>query len=197
MQLSQEEITQKYNTKLLKSVGIYQMIVSLFNRKLFKAIDYAYPGQYKPWHFRKMRNVWVGEKGRKNSIEAIKEMIKTLAIDLEDLPKVISIQTFADYGLLGMLSRIYGSSPYKAINAAYPGRFHPWEFKLANYWSQQNIATARKATKWLVEEKLKLNKKELFSKIQLKDFIENGLLMMLKVFYQGSYYNALKDCYDL
>ena len=72
------------------------------------------------------------------------------------------------------MAEYFQDSPYKAVNFAYPGRFRQWQFNLGNnYWdSQENV---EKAVIWLVEDKLKLTKKEAYKKLRRKDFYGYGL----------------------
>jgi hypothetical protein len=112
----------------------------------------------------------------------------------EEIPLKVSVKTFSDYKLKGMLSNIFDGSPYKAINLAYPNRFNQWEFKNTsiNFW---NLENAKIATKWLIEEKLKWNDETLFSNLTMKVFFDNGLGGMLINFFGGSPYKAINNAY--
>ncbi|MBN1328971.1 MAG: hypothetical protein JXA54_05815 [Candidatus Heimdallarchaeota archaeon] len=196
MNLKLEEIPMSISAKTFHDAGLFRILVEFFDSSYYKALDYVYPGKFKPWQFSKgMTGIWNGEDGIKRSLEAISYIIKNLNIAEEDIPRKITYQVFKDFGLGGMLQTLYCSSPYQAINALYSNKFKPWEFSVKNFWKNVDISTAQEATRWLVEEKLKLTTKELI-KVRRKHFLEYNLGQMLKEFYQNSHLTALEDVYD-
>ena len=70
-----------------------------------------------------------------------------------------------------MIMKCFGNSPYEAINNAYPNKYKEWEFSFVprGFWNDKENGI--KATKWLIEEKLKLNDKELKERLSKKLFI--------------------------
>ncbi len=196
LNLKLEEVPMNISAKTFHEAGLFRILVEFFDSSYFKALDYTYPGKFKPWQFSKgMTGIWDGESGLKRSLEAISYIIKKLNISEEDIPRKITYQVFKEFGLGGMLQTLYNSSPYQAINALYPNKFKPWEFSVKNYWKSVDNATAQEATKWLVEEKLHLTKEELI-KVRRKHFLEYNLGQMLKEFYQNSHLTALEDVYE-
>jgi hypothetical protein len=194
--LKLEEVPMKVSAKTFHDAGLFRILVEFYDSSYFKALDYTYPGYFKPWQFPKgMTGIWKGQSGYNRSLEAIKFIIKSLEIKEEDIPRKITYQTFKDYGLGGMLQTLYNSSPYQAINSLYPDRFKPWEFSVKNYWKNETIDTAREATNWLVEIKLKLKPKDT-NLIRRKHFLQNNLGQMLKIFYKNSHLLALEDAYN-
>jgi len=190
-----EDVPQKVTAKTFHDAGLFRILVEFFDSSYFKALDFAYPGYFKPWQFPKgMTGIWKGEKGYKRSIKAIKHILKTLDIKERDIPKKITYQTFKDFGLSGMLQTLYKSSPYQAINSLYPNKFKPWEFSVKNFWKNETIDTAREAVKWLVENKLKLSQEDT-NLVRRKHFIQFNLGQMLKIFYKNSLLLALEDTY--
>ena len=69
-----------------------------------------------------------------------------------------------------MISHIYKTNVWQAINTAYPNRFKEWELTRTSkhFWNQE---TAIQAIKWLIEEKLKWTKNDVKEKISYKVFI--------------------------
>jgi hypothetical protein len=196
LELKLEDVPKKVSAKTFHDAGLFRILVEFYDSSYFKALDYAYPGYFKPWQFPKgMTGIWKGENGFNRSLEAIKFIIKSLEIIEEDIPKKITYQTFKDFGLGGMLQTLYNSSPYQAINSLYPDRFKPWEFSVKNYWKNETINTAREATNWLVEIKLKLTPKDT-NLIRRKHFLQHNLGQMLKIFYKNSHLLALEDAYN-
>jgi len=196
LNLKLDDVPKYISAKTFHEAGLFRILVEFFDSSYFKALDYAYPGQFKPWQFSKgMTGIWDGEIGVKRSLEAINYIIKRLNVAEDDIPKKITYQVFKDFSLGGMLQMLYNSSPYQAINALYPNKFKPWEFSVKNFWKNVDIKTAQEATKWLVEEKLKLTAEKLI-KVRRKHFLEFNLGQMLKKFYQNSHLTALEDVYE-
>ena len=76
-----------------------------------------------------------------------------------------------------MLTNLFNGSPYLAIENAYPGKFKPWELPSVHkkIW---NLETAREATIWLIEEKLKWDDDDIKEKLSANTFIKNSLLKL-------------------
>ena len=93
-----------------------------------------------------------------------------------------------------MLQYCFNSSLYQAINTTYPNKFKEWEFKRTpkNFWTKEK---GIEATKWLIEEKLKLTDDELKEQLSVKLFKDNGLVGMLKYCFNNSPYRAINETY--
>jgi len=119
--------------------------------------------------------------------------------DSNDVKEKLRKKTFYDYKLAGMISIMYDSSPYKAINAAYPERnYKPWDFvnALNNYWQgEQGKENATKAIKWLFEEELKWNIQDIKKNINHQVFTDNNLLGMLKKAFNSDLFEAINYVY--
>lgn len=112
----------------------------------------------------------------------------------EDICNKLSVNTFKDNGLYGVLNHHFDYSPYKAINFTYPDKFKPWELKqcLKKYW---NLDTAKESTIWLIEEKLNWSDEDICGKLNLNVFIENGLYGMIQRVFSESIYDAVNNAY--
>jgi len=195
LKLALEEVPSRITAQTFHDAGLFRILVEFFGSSYFKALDYAYPGCFKAWQFPKgMTGIWEGRIGKLRSLEAIRNLIKELDLSEEEIPKKVTYKKFKEFGLGGMLQTLYNSSPYLAIDALFPGKYRPWEFSVKNYWVGESIEIARKATRWLIEEKLKIKSEELHS-VRRKDFLRYNLGQMLKQFYQNSHLIALEDAY--
>jgi hypothetical protein len=193
--LELKDVPKKVTAKTFHEAGLFRILVEFFDSSYFKALDFVYPGQFKPWEFPKgMTGIWNGEEGYQRSLEAIKHIIESLDIHHEEIPLKITYQTFKDFGLGGMLQTLFNSSPYQAINAVYPNDFRPWEFSVKNYWRNATKETALEAVKWLVEDKLQLTQNDT-AQVRRKHFLQYNLGQMLKIFYENSHLKALEDVY--
>ena len=192
LKLSDEELKEELSRKLFIDNGLVGMLQICFNNSPYQAISTSYPNKFKEWEFKKApRNFWTKEKG----IEAIRWLVEEkLKLSDEELKEKLSQKVFKDNGLWDMLKSLFNASPFQAINTAYPNKFKEWEFKMTpiNFWTKEKGV---EATRWLVEEKLKLSDEELKEKLSLKLFKVNGLWGMLHICFNGSYKRALQEAY--
>ena len=146
------------------------------------------------------KNFWSDKESDSYAPLIIRYMVESVEKwKMEDIPNKIRKEIFAKNKLAGMLSIKYDSSPYKAIMAAYPKLpFNAWDFVNApnEYWQgETGRENAIRATKWLIEDKLKWSKSEVKEKITHQVFIDNNLLGMLKRVYNCSIWEAINDSY--
>ena len=194
LKLSDEELKKQLSQKLFKDNGLVGMLQRCFNHSPYEAINAAYPNKYKEWEF-KMTPIGYWDN-KENGIKAIKWLIEEkLKLSDKELKEQLSVNLFKDNGLGGMLQHCFNYSPYKAINTTYPNKYKEWEFKMTpiGYWSSKENGI--KATKWLIEEKLKLSGEELKEQLSQKLFIENGLRGMLQHCFNSSPYEAINTAY--
>ncbi|MBQ3422017.1 MAG: hypothetical protein IJH34_10175 [Romboutsia sp.] len=139
---------------------------------------------------------WQGEQGKINSSKCTKYLIEDiLKYDDETLKEKMSQKIFSENKLFGMLNSCFGGSAYKALDNAYPNKFKEWEFKVVpnGYW--KNKENGIKATKWLIEEKLKLDDEQIKKQLSKKIFKENGLGGMLQYCFNNSPFEAINSTY--
>ncbi len=189
---SEEDVVKKLGTKTFKDNGLKGMLTNVFDGSSYAAINNAYPGKYKPWQFEHVpKSYWTKETAVEATIWLIEEKLKWSE---EELLKKLSTKTFYDNGLRGMLNAVFVNSPYAAIDNAYPGKYKPWQFAYVpnSYWTKEN---AIKATKWLIEEKLKWSEEELFKRLSIKVFRKYDLSGMIQHVYNYSSYSAINSAY--
>ena len=192
LKYSRQEILENNNQSLYKKYKLGGMLAICFNNSPYQAIDCAYKGRFKEWEF---KNVPVGYWTEENGIKATRWLIgEKLKLSKEEVKEQLSQKLFYDNGLSGMLSHCFNSSPYQAIDCAYPGVFKEWEFKIVpmGYWTEEK---GIEATKWLIEQKLQLTKGGLRDVLSVKLFDDNGLRGMLNTCYSGSPYLAIESAY--
>ena len=167
-------------------------IISLFNGSPYLAIENAYPGKFKPWELPSVqKKIWNMETAKEATMWLIEEKLKW---GDEDVRRNLSKNTFKENSLVGMLDVLFNGSPYFAIENAYPGKFKPWEFSKVpnNFW---NMETAKEATMWLIEEKLKWSDEDLRRNLSQNTFKENSLRGMLAILFNESPYRAIENAY--
>ena len=192
LKLSDKELKEKLSKNLFCGNSLGGMLCTCFNCSPYQAINTAYPNKYKEWEFNQVPpGFWTKEKG----IEAVKWLVEEkLKLSDKELKELLSGKLFDDNGLGGMLSICFNCSPYRAINTAYPNKYKEWEFKQVpqGFWTKEK---GIEATRWLVEEKLKLTDEELKEKVSFDLFVENGLRGMLDKCFNNSYNRAIQEAY--
>ena len=174
---SDEDIKEKLSANIFEKNSLGGMLVILFNDNPYFAIENAYPGKFKTWELSggTPKYFW----NLKTAIDATRWLIEEkLKWSDDDIKNKLSKNTFRKNSLGGMLTVLFNDSPYRAIENAYPGKFKPWELPSVpkKIW---NVETAREATIWLIEEKLKWSDEDVKEKLTLNTFKENSLMSML------------------
>ena len=194
LNLSEEELKKQLSKKLFKNNSLNGMLQYCFNNSPIKAIQLTYPNKFQPWDFNYVgAGYW---QNVDNCIKATRWLIEDkLKLTHKQLKEQLSQEMFVDNGLGGMLNYCFNSSPINAIELAYPNTFKPWEFQRVNkgYW--QDINNGIKATRWLIEDKLKLTDEELKEQLSSKLFINNGLKSMLEHCFDSSPIKAVQLTY--
>lgn len=155
-------------------------------------INDLYPRRFKEWEFGMTpNNFWTKEK----ALEALKWTIEEKErLTPKQLLDIYNIKWLKTHGLAPACQLIWGNSPFKMINDLYRGRFKEWEFKVTpvGYWSKRK---ALEALRWTIEEKEKLNEKQLLQVFNQKWLIKQKLLTPLKRYWKGSPYEMLNALY--
>ena len=189
---SDEDVKRKLNRNIFIKNSLGGMLAILFHNSSYLAIENAYPGKFKAWEFSKVpKNFWNLKTAKEATIWLIEEKLKW---DDEDVKRNLSQNTFKENSLTGMLNYLFNNSPYLAIENAYPRKFKAWEFSKTsnNFW---NLKTAREATIWLIEEKLKWSNEDVKKKLTRNIFIQNSLGGMLTILFNNSPYLAIENAY--
>ncbi len=130
--------------------GLSYMFITFYN-SVSKALRAAYP-QMEPWQ---LGNVPITYWTDENAARAIRTMLQQKNWQPEDLPVLykngeLNRSVFGKAGLATVFQTKYSRNIYKAISAAYPGQFEPWELGKVplSFWSdRRNIY---RAARWLV-----------------------------------------------
>ncbi|MBQ3420479.1 MAG: DUF4046 domain-containing protein [Romboutsia sp.] len=194
LKYNEDDIKKNLTSKLLRDNKLSGMLLKCFKNSPYQALNNAYPNKFKEWELKIVpMGYW---NNKENAIKATKWLVEEkLKLSDEEIKKQFSQKLFIENGLGGMLAICFNYSPYEAINKVYPNKFKEWEFNYVpmGYW--ENKENGIKATKWLIEEKLKLSDDEVRKKISAKLFIENGLSGMLQYCFKNSAYKAINSVY--
>lgn len=90
---------------------------------------------------------WQRPDALENSKKCVKYLIEEIYKFSDDkIKEKITAKFFRNHKLFGMLSVLFGKSPFKAIDTVYPERFKPWDFSctLMSYWNEKTGIEATK-----------------------------------------------------
>ena len=174
---SENDIIENLNQGVFIENNLLGMLKKAFNCSLFEAIDTTYPEKFKKWQIgdHVKNDYWNKEEG----ILAVKWLLEhKLKWNDKDIKKNYSKQIYQDNNLYGMIQRCFNSSPFEALNTAYPNKFKEWELPNVprNFWnSNKNCINA---TIWLIEEKLKIDITTAKQKLSYRHFKDNNILSL-------------------
>lgn len=151
---SKKEIPTKINYSTFVKFGLQRYLWVFFNNSPFRAINFAYPGEFLPYEMpRKPKNYWRGESGKQNAIDGLRQVLKKTGYSPEFYPKLVNQKFLEEFFLYGAVQRIF-KNIYDYLDAAFPGEYCPWELSSTPkkfFDSNENIT---RAVKWLVEKRL-------------------------------------------
>ena len=161
----------------------------LFNGNPYNLINTVYPDKFKPWEIPKTpKNFWNVETGK----QAVRWMIEDkLKWSEKDVKEKYCQKVFNQFKLEAMLNMVFACSPFKAINATYPGRFKEEDFNYApkNYWTKEKAVIAIKN---ILDE---LNDEEIKKYVSAKFFVENGVRYPFQKFFSNRPFSVLDTIY--
>jgi hypothetical protein len=194
------QLPRRVTQAVFNAHGLSGVLGYAFRGAPWEALESAYPGRFHPWEFRKSpTNYWQGSEGRARAIRATRWLFETrLRWSDADIRERCHVQTFYDHGVGGMLATVFGASPWKALEAAYPGRFRPWELAMTStdFWAGPEAgAHAVRAVRWLIEERLGWTEEQVRRQLTRSVFARHGLGGLLGIRYGASPWKALEEAY--
>lgn len=188
---SRNDVCKKFSYDFLCKVGLKPALDIVCDCSPYKALNLAYPNEFKQCELaNKPSGYW---KDKTNIIEAVKWCVEEkYKWNRDEVCKYFSKDYLEAVGISAMwCNDSICKSLFECLDLAYPNEFKPWELNgtSKNFWTPEN---GRRATRWLIEEKLKARD---LSKVPVKLFREYNLNGMLTALYGGSHIKALKDAY--
>jgi hypothetical protein len=207
-----KEIKQFFTLKNFQKYKLSgQVLVKCFNKHIWRVVELCYPGRFVQWEIKNQNNLWNKRKKSKASslakLNSKQELISfmqkhvTSQLSIDPSLDVKNFFTTEELSKLEIYNNVYRhySSLWDFLNDCYPNKFQQWEVRNQNnIWSKdnnKNYTLAREATKWLIEEKLKIEQSNIVGAVNYKTFKLHGLESMLACIYKHSYIEALLDCY--
>lgn len=179
---SDEEILNKLSNRVCKDYGMLGFITKIYNGSVFAMVNDAYPNRFKPWDLKVVPMSYWNEQ---TAVEALRYVIEEkLKLDEDELLKVYNFKFLKKHRLSGMCKQVYGKSPYAALNAAYPGKYKPWQLSNTpkNFWSDEMVY---EAMYWLIYRELNISKEQALN-LPMSVYIDNSLSGMLQLRFDNS-----------
>ena len=110
---SDEDVRRNLSQNTFKENSLRGMLDVLFNGSPYLAIENAYPGKFKPWEFTQVPNhFWNLKTAKEVTIWLIEEKLKWSD---EDVKQKLSLNTFKQYSLTGMLNYLFNIDPHQPV----------------------------------------------------------------------------------
>ncbi len=148
--IAPEELYRRPVTKADFAGNGLSYLFNQYYNSVSRALAAAYP-HLQPWEVGKVPfDFWTGETAG----AAIRWMIAQKGWRVEELPKRVrrrefTRKTFSEFGLATLFEKKFAKNIYRAVSAAYPGRFQPWELGRvpSEYWS--DAGNVYRASSWI------------------------------------------------
>lgn len=191
LKMSREEICANINQSFLQQyyAGGFR---KKFDNNIAKLITYCFPEMdIRPWELGKVEFFyWHNTTNQKNFVTWIAQKEKLDLNSLSDVQK-INVHLIAKYH--GSKARVAAGGTFELINAATGGKFQEWEILKVDNWTEDK---AKKAIKWLIEEKLEWTEDEqIYNGLTAAIFRANHLGGLLKLLCNNSPLAAINIAY--
>ena len=193
---TKEDVLEKINHKFFQD-NFLGGVRKLFDFGDNEVLIYSFPEwELKQWNFRKVPpNFWKNKTNQKDFVLWICNIEGLNPNKKEDMRK-ITAEVVEKYG--GSKPMVGAGGLYELISTVTGSRYKKWELMRPAVWSKQEAIVA---TRWLIEEKLKLTPKEV-CKLSVSDFAkynldgmlqklcDHSILKALEMAYPGTYYRS-------
>jgi len=190
---TEQDIKTKLNAEIFIENGL-QDVLDLFDNNPVSVIRATYPNAFKNWQGPVIEQQ--KKQTKQNNIQKIRDMFDNeLHWSDEEIKQNFNGSVMSKNGLDNILKIQFNGDFYKAFNAAYPNRFHPWEFQQmpGSFWKNSN--NAQEAVKWLFEQKLGWSKEEIQSNASIQTLIDNGFGYLVRNVYHNDINKVLQQVY--
>ncbi|MGE6366014.1 hypothetical protein ACQKD9_19890 [Bacillus paramycoides] len=186
------EIKEKWNLRTIKKWRLSGACGAYFNESPYKMLDAAFPNQFKPWELKcTPKNYWT----RENSLECLRYWIKEKdKLTRNQLLNTYNRNWLKERHLDSPFQTYWNSSPYKMLDAAFPGQFKPWDLRKTphNYWNSKRKSL--KVFKRIIKE-LNMSNDDIKLHYSLRWIIQHGLRTPLTKFFDDSPYKMLNAAF--
>lgn len=198
------DIPNKVDYDFFKTRKLGNLLWTFYNNSAFEAVNDAYKGEFLPWQFKRVpNNFWQGKKGQKKVKLALEWFCNAMQIKSVDDAKSVTENDFKSQGLGGLLSNVFNSSPFLAMNYLFSD-LKPWEHNTCPHGFYDHIdnhilaahayiisKTGVLLTGLNTEETYDLGLRTFVSKKSMADFGLRGLLNK----YENSTYRLFNELF--
>ncbi len=161
LDIKKEEIPKKLSFDTFREFSLQHYLWVFFNNSPYRAVNYAYPDQFYPYEMLRVPNgYWGSEKkkggGRSRAIKALKKALESTEYPSELYPKITTYKFFVEMRLTFPLNKFFDWSQFAYLDAAFPGKYKPWEMNFSSkgfFDKKENVVLA---VKWMIEEKMNI-----------------------------------------
>lgn len=197
----ESEIPKVIDCRTFTKYGLCTIMSNRFNSSPYKAFELIYPGRFNRWDYNLIGKDFYNdpEKIREIMEWFVSELNKREGVQVKDIPRIVNINKFKEYGLYSFLIHCFRGRNYDAFNFLYPNKWMPWEFKCceSGYWD--DINNQKYALMWLVD-KLKVEKYiediNEIPNLPLYNIFEKYNLMTLAKNYKYDYHKLFSIIYN-
>lgn len=190
--LKDEDIPGHFSWVVFEENRLAGAVKRAFNISLQECAAYCFPGLFPEWALLKHvpNNYWTEEKG----IYALKWTIEVkLHLKRDEIVSVYGREFMKEHNLYGMIQRCFNSDIYRAIEAAYPGEFKPWEFHVSSgFWTKENSILAME---WLIDKMEKVPGWTIENDLSYKTLKRNGLYSLTELYELTDLLNEVRPGY--
>lgn len=123
---SREDVCAGFGYTTFEYYKLCGMLNMSYQGSPFKALNSAYPGEYKQWELGSVPNNFWNEE---NSIRALKWLIEEkLKWSEEEVRRYLTQKVLRDNRIFGVVGRCFKGDMFAAVNAAYPGVYKAEDF---------------------------------------------------------------------
>jgi hypothetical protein len=187
-----EDAPKVVNYDTFVKFGLQYFLWIFFSNSPYRALAMAYPDLRPEDMKRRPNGYWQQPDSIEKALKDLRVLLISSGYLEESIPLVVNDRFLVDHGLRTPLNKFWNGSPFAFLDAAFPGRYMPWQMSVTPIHCFADRQQVIKAVKWLVEEVMEIdvsnmNKREIWrykvdKKITKDKFEDNGLRGLLNRF---------------
>lgn len=149
-------VPKRINYQTFIRHGLGGWLWGFFNNSPFRALNFAYPGKFLAHHMKQSpMRYWSGRGGRDRAASVLRTALESTGYDPRHYPKLMTTAFLREFKLTAPLWTLFGSC-HAYLDAAYPGRYRPWELAVTPAGFFDRKANVIAAVRWMVEERMQI-----------------------------------------
>jgi hypothetical protein len=192
MGIKSEEAPKIINYNTFVENGLQRFLWIFFSNSPYRALMMAYPDLRPEDMKRRPNGYWNDPDSLIKALTDLHSLLESSGYDDDDIPLIINERYLVDHGFRVPLNKFFNGSPFMFLDAAFPGKYSPWQMAVTSPKCFKDDNEIRKMTRWLVETVMKFDmekmdefeiwRRDIGRCITKEDFEKNGLRGLLKKF---------------